>query len=206
MLRYYKFDEAQEILLRCSDYQKNATLAGDYVWGSDSTLSTPTGSGTENDPYQLDSLDDLQWLSETPSQWGMHYLQTANINASATQAWNDEGTDENTLEGFSPIGNGSTAFKGSFNGQNYTIEGLTINRTEQEYVGLFGYAYARYSIECALKQCQCKRKKICWIAYWSNLQSQFVQSSRYRSEYRRYSNRWTHRVAIQLFNIGKRKF
>ena len=160
LLRYYKFDEAQgSTVTDYSDYQKNATLAGDYVWGNDSALSTPTGSGTENDPYQLDSLDDLQWLSETPSQWGMHYLQTANINASATQAWNDEGTDENTLEGFSPIGNGSTAFKGSFNGQNYTIDGLTINRPGQEYVGLFGYAYTATVSDVHLSNANVKGKK-----------------------------------------------
>ena len=41
--------------------------------------------------------------------------------------------------GFSPIGNLSTPFTGRFDGQGYTITGLTINRPATSYVGLFGY-------------------------------------------------------------------
>ncbi|SMC54039.1 GLUG motif-containing protein [Rhizobium sp. RU36D] len=41
--------------------------------------------------------------------------------------------------GFSSIGTNSTAFTGSFDGQNHTITGLSINRSGANYVGLFGY-------------------------------------------------------------------
>jgi len=41
--------------------------------------------------------------------------------------------------GFVPIGSSSSKFTGSFNGQSYTITGLTINRSGTNYVGLFGY-------------------------------------------------------------------
>ena len=50
--------------------------------------------------------------------------------------------------GFSPIGNDTTPFtgtyngtpfRGSFNGLGHTISNLTINRPSQNYVGLFGY-------------------------------------------------------------------
>ena len=40
--------------------------------------------------------------------------------------------------GFVPIGNNSSAFTGSFNGQGHTITGLTINRAATNFVGLFG--------------------------------------------------------------------
>lgn len=42
--------------------------------------------------------------------------------------------------GFVPIGTSSSRFTGTFNGQNRTITGLTINRGGTNYVGLFGYA------------------------------------------------------------------
>ncbi len=41
--------------------------------------------------------------------------------------------------GFAPVGNNSTSFTGSFDGQSHTITGLTINRSTTNYVGLFGY-------------------------------------------------------------------
>ncbi|MDR3493795.1 MAG: GLUG motif-containing protein, partial [Ancalomicrobiaceae bacterium] len=41
--------------------------------------------------------------------------------------------------GFVPIGDSGTRFTGTFDGQNHTIAGLTINRSATNYVGLFGY-------------------------------------------------------------------
>ena len=41
--------------------------------------------------------------------------------------------------GLLPIGNSSTKFTGSFDGQGGTISGLLINRPTTNYVGLFGY-------------------------------------------------------------------
>ncbi|HVQ72840.1 MAG TPA: MBG domain-containing protein, partial [Bradyrhizobium sp.] len=44
--------------------------------------------------------------------------------------------------GFSPIGNLSTRFTGSLDGQNHVISNLTINLPSTNYVGLFGYTTA----------------------------------------------------------------
>ena len=41
--------------------------------------------------------------------------------------------------GFKPIGNNTKSFKGVFLGKNNKIKGIYINRTEQDYVGLFGF-------------------------------------------------------------------
>ncbi|WP_407050868.1 MBG domain-containing protein [Methyloraptor flagellatus] len=41
--------------------------------------------------------------------------------------------------GFVPVGDTSTKFTGSFDGQNHTITGLTITRGATNYVGLFGF-------------------------------------------------------------------
>ncbi|MBR4022588.1 MAG: hypothetical protein IKI94_08360 [Ruminococcus sp.] len=40
---------------------------------------------------------------------------------------------------WTPIGNYSNKYKGTFNGQNHTISGLYFDNENQDYVGLFGY-------------------------------------------------------------------
>ncbi len=63
------------------------------------------------------------------------YTQSANIDASATSTWNYNGS---TYDGFSPIGNSTTKFTGSLNGQSYNITNLFIDRDATDYIGLFG--------------------------------------------------------------------
>jgi len=82
--------------------------------------------------YQIDNLNDLQELQNTSGDWGKYFKQTSNIDASTTSGW-DSGY------GFSPIGNNSTKFTGSYDGQGHTIDGLYIHRTSTNYIGLFGY-------------------------------------------------------------------
>lgn len=92
------------------------------------------GSGTLADPYQVNTFDDLVFLSQTPCLWNKFFIQTANINASASASLNGG-------LGFSPIGNSSVNmnFNGSYNGDGMFITNLTINRPNQDYVGLFGF-------------------------------------------------------------------
>jgi hypothetical protein len=94
-----------------------------------------SGDGTSGDPYQIATLNNLYWLTQTTSEWvsGKYFIQTANIDATSTNTW-DGGA------GFSPIGNSTTTFAGSYNGQNNTISGLYINRSSTDYIGLFGHA------------------------------------------------------------------
>ena len=92
------------------------------------------GSGTSSNPYQIANLDDLQELSTTSADWGAYFIQTTDIDASATSGWN-EGA------GFSPIGTGwdADSFTGTYNGQYHTISGLYINRTGTDNIALFGF-------------------------------------------------------------------
>ena len=41
--------------------------------------------------------------------------------------------------GWTPIGNETNRFKGTFNGNGNIISNLTINRPSEDYQGLFGY-------------------------------------------------------------------
>lgn len=50
-------------------------------------------------------------------------------------------------DGWTPIGGASNLFKGSFDGNNKTITGLTINRPAADRVGLFGYLYIDSNVQ-----------------------------------------------------------
>ncbi len=88
------------------------------------------GNGTPEDPYLIYDAWDLQNMTNNLTA---HYALANDVNASITFDWNAE-------QGFTPVGNSSSRFQGSFDGRNYIITGLYINRSSTDYVGLFGYA------------------------------------------------------------------
>jgi len=83
------------------------------------------GSGTEENPWHVATLDQLQKIGELEYRRG-YFIQVANIDASDTKNWNDG-------KGFKPI-----SFFGSFDGNGYLISNLYINRKDEDNVGLFG--------------------------------------------------------------------
>ncbi len=95
------------------------------------------GNGTLGNPFQISNVTHLQNMSANLSA---HYILVNDIDASATSGWNSE-------KGFVPIGTDTnpgaagfqgTPFSGSFNGDHYTITSLTVNRSSEDYIGLFG--------------------------------------------------------------------
>ena len=90
-----------------------------------------TSTGLSGDPYFISSLNNLYWLSQTSGDWDKYFEQTTDIDASTTSSW-DGGA------GFSPIGNITTAFTGSYDGQNHEISNLYINRPTADNIGFFG--------------------------------------------------------------------
>jgi filamentous hemagglutinin family protein len=72
---------------------------------------------------------DLQGMS---GNLAGHYALGADIDASATSAWN-------AGAGFAPIGNSVSPFAGTFDGLGHTISGVFINRPSATYVGPFGF-------------------------------------------------------------------
>lgn len=88
----------------------------------------PSGSGTKESPYLVESLENLLWMAQHISEipLGTYFLQTADINASETKDWRDG-------EGFLPIGwhdfgtfdeEQIQYFSGTFDGNGYVISGL----------------------------------------------------------------------------------
>lgn len=80
-------------------------------------------------PIEISSIEDLQSMN---NDLNADYILVNDIDASETDQWNDG-------KGFNPIGpNADNPFKGTFDGQGHAIRNLYIDRSTEEYVGLFG--------------------------------------------------------------------
>lgn len=85
--------------------------------------------------YTITNLDELQCVgNSTNTTMSDDFVLTTDIDASGTSSWNGD-------KGLDPIGaDFNTPFTGSFDGNRYTISNLKIDRPNENYVGLFGYA------------------------------------------------------------------
>lgn len=87
------------------------------------------GSGTEESPYHVSTVHQLQRIAEG-NYLDRHFIQINDIDASASAEFQDGW-------GFQPIGNEESPFTGSFDGGDYEISGLVVNYREK-HTGLFG--------------------------------------------------------------------
>jgi hypothetical protein len=111
------------------------------------------GDGSIDSPYEIANLAQLRRLSESAEEWrDVHFILTADIDATETNTWNVGDHDENPdtpdmAIGFLPIPNyygthatyaGNTP--ATFNGQGHVIKNLYINNRPGYVVsGLFSY-------------------------------------------------------------------
>ncbi|MFW6282314.1 MAG: GLUG motif-containing protein, partial [bacterium] len=99
-----------------------------------------TGSGTEEDPFIIHNFRGLEKIGEEkPYSLNDHYRLGDNIDAAETK---DE--EYNKGKGWNSIGEYNSSgksrpFTGSFDGQDYEIRDLKINRSGEEVIGLFSY-------------------------------------------------------------------
>ena len=85
------------------------------------------GSGTLVDPYQVATAEDLNNIRDYLTS---NYIQTADIDLGISP-WNEG-------EGWEPIGNLDSIFYGIYDGNNYMVSNLKINKPKSEFLGLFG--------------------------------------------------------------------
>jgi hypothetical protein len=104
------------------------------------TATAPTnGSGTFADPYEIETLENLYWISSNQANWNKYYIQVADIDATETSTWFSGA-------GWLPIGDLQNSwsfpplslFTGKYNGQGYEISNLYVNRPSTRGIGLFG--------------------------------------------------------------------
>lgn len=103
-------------------------------WADNAASAFDGGSGTEEDPYQIATAEQLAYLAVKANEGTLHtlgdyYILTNNIDLSAHQ--------------WVPIGRGTSQeskyFDGYFNGNGKTITGLYVDESTDGYLaGLFG--------------------------------------------------------------------
>ncbi len=116
----------------------NYTISAEYNSGESFKTSsinvTPYpfdgGSGSSGNPWEIATPAQLDSIRNYPSS---HFILTSDIDLNTSPY--------NTGNGWDPIGSSSSDnFSGSFDGDGYVISNLYINRSSENYVGLFGYA------------------------------------------------------------------
>src|SRR6056297_2575016 len=80
--------------------------------------------------YIITNASELQAINQS---LGSDYELGNTINATNTSEWYSG-------DGFKPIGNSSHPFTGSFDGNGFTVANLTVDRGDENYASLFGYA------------------------------------------------------------------
>ncbi|WP_136689387.1 GLUG motif-containing protein [Halorhabdus amylolytica] len=97
------------------------------------------GSGTDSDPYEI-----ANWthLDNVRQNLGANFTLVADLNATTAGYDSVASPSANGGAGFDPIGtfdlSKDTEFTGTFDGTGHIIENLTIGRSTEDYVGLFG--------------------------------------------------------------------
>ncbi len=109
---------------RCSLYILSAVLVTVFGLASRASAYSGTGAGTLSNPYRVANCTQLQEINDSLAAY---YKQTGDIDCSATSGWNSG-------LGFIPIG----TFTGNYDGQNFVINSLYINRADNTGAGLFG--------------------------------------------------------------------
>lgn len=120
------------------------------VWDGTIASGFAVGTGTENDPYQINTAAELAYFAENVNagNWydGEYIILKNNINLN-NQEW-------------TPIGNHSNSFRGNFDGRNHTVTGMQISNSSADYVGLFGEC-TKFNVNSAIKNITVKDSVIC---------------------------------------------
>ncbi|WP_240644616.1 S-layer homology domain-containing protein [Paenibacillus paeoniae] len=113
-------------------YGVDYTADAEGVVTSDVTLyakwskTLDVGTGTESDPYQITTGEELDTVRNYLG-WNLYFKLMADIDLSSYG------------QGWLPIGGPSGRFQGHMDGNGHKITGLTINRPNDNFSGLFGY-------------------------------------------------------------------
>ncbi|MFO7811125.1 MAG: hypothetical protein R6V47_07120, partial [Candidatus Delongbacteria bacterium] len=110
------------------------------------------GRGTVDNPWLIrtpDNLDSIRYFLGTDNEY-KYFRQIANIDLGVSP-WN-EGT------GWEPLGNDSLNFEGNYDGNGFKIKNLTINRPEEDDIGLYGNISSSMLINISLTNANIKGK------------------------------------------------
>ena len=112
---------------------------GDYprlAWETIAVIPTKYsgGNGTEVDPYQIATKQDLLDLGANTDDYDKHFIMTTDIDLTG-EAFTAAVIAPDIISGYDYQG---TEFSGTFDGNKYIIKKLSINGGYNHYLGLFG--------------------------------------------------------------------
>ena len=147
-------DNTGNVIIGYEAYDEtNKTYKDANADGKGNEIATVNGNAyTKADGYMW--VEDVEQLQAINTNLGGNYALRNSIDATSTSGWGDSEHDTNN-EGFLSIGIGDTGkvtetdinnetkygFYGNFDGIDYNIFGLTINREDTNNVGLFGVTH-----------------------------------------------------------------
>jgi len=123
-------------------WYKEPALTTPWIFATDTVTAAITlyakwtapfggGDGTSLNPYIIATAVHLNNIRPPHLAPGIYFSQTANIDLLSYASY-DGG------KGWLPIGSSVSSFDGNYNGNGYKISNLTINRTSESNIGLFG--------------------------------------------------------------------
>src|SRR6056297_1463045 len=125
-----------------------SVTATDYVDITNSSLTvsgsdlTETVSMQDTPPAGYIGIYDWEDLYDIREDFYEDYILMNDLDSSTLGYDHYASNTANSGLGWSPIGNYDTNFRGTFDGNNFTISDLYIDRPDEEYIGLFGYGHS----------------------------------------------------------------
>ena len=114
-------------------------------WDGTTAKSFACGAGTKLSPYIIQTAEQLAYLSfvvnaSDKDYKGKYFKLGADIKLNKGDVIDEKGAlvgDSTKLHKWTPIGNSSVAFDGTFDGDDHTVSGMFVNTTST-HNGLFG--------------------------------------------------------------------
>jgi hypothetical protein len=126
---YYLWNFATQWSIQEGIGYPNLAATASYILPDLLTLGNLSGSGTQSDPYLIDSAAKLNVIRQSLGSW---YKLSADIDLSDTVVWNHG-------QGWQPIGDSGSPFTGVLDGNGKQLTNLVINRPLTDYTGFFSY-------------------------------------------------------------------
>ena len=120
------------------------------VWAEITPTKPSSGDGSSATPYQISTAGELYWFAALVNGKltdGTAQNTSANavlvnditVNTGVLTADGKLASDVSGFRVWTPIGNSSNKYIGTFDGQGYAVSGLYFKKSQTSYAGLFGY-------------------------------------------------------------------
>ena len=109
------------------------------AWAQTQTL--PAGNGSADNPYKISTAAELAWFRDQVNSGNNRISATLTEDIDLAEFCHaKDGTKYTDELSWTPIGNSTYQYLGTFDGKGKTISNLYINATPRDYAGFFGYA------------------------------------------------------------------